>query len=600
MADSKDSEVASGSDVRRDLKPKTTFSNSSYLGFAAYVKTDAGDWKLVLNWRRIVSIVVALVVVGYCAVAGLRYANDKYNRGWDGASFKNSLIMPFSESARDRRRKELGEFYMAKAREAKTPAEVVANVRTALGYDDKNSDARISFSYLIFYQRMVGEAIAFLAEGLPDALDHNEYATYFVRRCLSVSEDDTLIENVKKCMPQLNEMLEQTNKELGEPSLPEGRRRALLERKQILEKNHMILAVGAIQASILRGYFAQARELLEEYGLEKYVPGKVLDAQILWESGEEEAAIACLDRAVAESRGDAQIVLLRALYLAAMGRVSQSRSSLSQATITNNSPDIRVRLIALLKEEGGNDELRRHVIDDYFRRYENDAKALLVLSQYAAEQNDMELLERIFDIANEKVFVELPRFEMQYLEALVATGKPKEALLMMDKLGQENMAWVEANSATLDGLKSVAYFTSGDETLGKLHLERALKNRSITAAQLVSIGRRLAEIGRLDEARSAYETAFNFENYNNMALVSLVNYAIEKRDVDVLMKYLPRLLDSRRPPRRVLERARRFLASDRMMFLPDAERYHDRVSEILKSKEGVKLFSDPEREALKN
>ncbi|MCD8298486.1 MAG: hypothetical protein LUD39_01825 [Opitutae bacterium] len=596
MSESKETNTTNVAGAEKPRKQKPVFTNDSYFGFATYMKTDDGDWKFMLNWRRVIAILVVLVIIGYCAFATLRYMIDKYKREWDGASFATSFVLPFSEEARDERNKALGEFYMAKARESKTPGEVVAYVRTALGYDETNPDARISFSYLIFYQRMVKDAIDFLAEGLPVALDHKEYPTYFVRRCLSVTEDLKLVESVKECMPKLEEMIAQVNEELKDESLSDDAKKDLKARLQILESNRLVLAVGAVQASILRGYFAQAKELLDQYGLEKYVPGKVLAAQILWENGSREDAITYLDRAVDESRGDPQIVLLRALYLSAMGRTSQARYGLTLAAVRNNSPEIRIRLISALGEESGNAAMRREMIEDYIRRYGDNAKALLLLSQYATEQNDMELLTRIYNIANEKIFVELPRFEMHYLEALIVSGKPKEALLMMDKLGQENMAWVEANSAGLDGLKTIAYFKAGDETLGKLHLERTLSNRSISAAQLVIVGKRLAEIGRPDEALSAYETAFHIENYNNMVLVALVDYALKKRDVDALMRYLPRLVDSRRPPRGLLERAKRFLASDRMMFLPEAEKYYDIVSEMLKGKDGVKLFSESDRQ----
>ena len=140
---------------------------------------------------------------------------------------------------------------------------------------------------------------------------------------------------------------------------------------------------------------------------------------------------------------------------------------------------------------------------------------------------------------------------------------------------------MDQNSAALNCLRTFAYYKNGDESLGRLALENTLKNKTISVPQLILVGRRLTEMGLLDEGRSAYEAAYRAENYNHKALVALVNYAIEKKDVEVLLRYLPELLDSRRPPRRTLEKIQRFLGSDRMIFIAERDSYLERVSALL-------------------
>ncbi len=577
------------------MKKESVFSGGPYFGFAAYVKTSEGDWRLVFNWKRIIIVCVSFVVFAYVAIAAIRFSNDKYKRGWEGASFPRALAMPFVPKFQEARRRALADFYMEKARNSKSPASIVAFVRLALGYNEQNSDARISFSYLMFYQRLIHDSAIFLAEGLPGALDHREYATHFVRRCLAVAEDQVLIDAAQEFVPDFDKAIAEVDKKLANENVSEEEKNSLRERRQILESNRTVLAVGAVQAAILRGKFTIAKKIIADFELEKIVSGRVLLAQILWEDGEKDRAIALLDKTVEESNSDVQVILLRSLYLSSMKRHAAARSGIVQAILKTNSPELRVRLMLILKDQG---ELSsyREMVEDFIRRYENNPAALIRLSQFATEQNDVPLIERILKIAEKKVFGELPTFEMHYLEALIANDRPKEALAMMDRLSAENGAWIEANSSGMDALKTGAHFKAGNDTLGKWYLESAIKNRSISAGQLIVLGKRLSEMGHLEEARDAFETAYQLENFNSVVLVALVDYALEKNDVNALLKYLPRMLNARRPSRLTLERVKKFLGSDKMMFLPDAEKFYSKIDEILISEDGDKLFTDIEKE----
>ena len=545
--------------ARKERKDKVAFSWDSYFGFATYARASTGNWRLFINWKRIGILFATCCLAGYFAIAGLRYANDKYRKGLETTKFSTMLLYPFSVNVRQEHRRALGEFYINKARETKIPGEVIGNVRTALGYWPMNPDARIYFSYVMFYQRLVKEGVKFLADGLPAALDHKDYVTYFVHRCLETAEDDVLINAVRENA----------------------------DSEKITTENKMILAVAASQACVLRGRFDEAREFMAKYELENTMTGRVLLAQILWESGEQERAISLLDQVVAASGENIQVVLLRAMYLSSTGDRLKARTSLMRTSLATNSPEIRMRIISLLSSEADK-EFRERLIETYIDDYKNNSAALLQLSQYATDQNDFALMERIHKLATEKILIDLPKFEMHYIEALTATDRPDDAIKLLDRLSQENMAWVEQNSATLDCLRTMAYYKSGKETLGKLMLERTLKNRSVTVAQLALVGRRLTEMGRLEEGRDAYQAAYLLENYNHQALVALVDYALAKRDTEVMFRYLPELLDSRRPPRGVLLNVRRFLASDRMLFIPDTEKYLVRVNELLDSKAGTK------------
>lgn len=620
------------------------FSNDRYWGFAAYVRTESGKWRLAINWKRIALVGATLGALGYVGIAAARYFNDKYGKGLEETSFVDMLEYPLSRATRIEHRKRLGDMYIERAKEAKTPGEMIANVRTGLSLSPQNPDGRIYYSYLMFYQRMTKEAIRLLAEGLEAGLDHKDYVVYFVRRCLETTEDRTLIAAAAEMIPELDARIAaidgdakaelaarerqlefyrtvpaveperarnvrarfarrraETEEKIAEiaargnagtepAALSDAEKTERAERRARLESNRLILAVGAVQALILRGNFAEAARLTTAYGIDGTMTGQVLRAQVLWESGDRDEALRTLDRVVAGSRGNMQVALLRAHYQELAGNVARARSDLLNAAIATENPEALARLIFLFdaKTEA---EARERLVADYLRRYADKPDALFLLAQTAANKNDFALVERLYKIASERIFENITRFEMVYIEMLVAADRPKEALDMLKKLNEENTDWVERNAPLINCLRTLAYYKSGNEQLGRLGLENMVKSRGAAVQQLVLVGRRLTEMGLLDEGKSAYEAAYLTENYNHKALVALVDYALEKKDVETLFRYLPELLDARRPPRRTLERIRRFLGSDRMLFVAERDDYLRRVSELLES-QGATSASD--------
>lgn len=572
-------------------KKRNVFSNSQYLGFAAYVRTDAGHWKLRFNWKRIIFLAGLLFTIAYCGFAYVRYAIDKYQRGLESTSYWTMLIYPLSREARLEHRKALGDMYIDMAKKAKTPGEVIGNVRAGLMLSPMNPDGRIYYSYLMFYQRMVKEAVKLLAEGMPTALEHREYVVYFVRRCLETAEDDLLIKTVEEQLPAIDALLTEIDAQLRAPGLSQEAKATLEARKRQTESNKMLLSVGAVQAMILRGRFDEATRKMSEYHLERTLTGQVLAAQILWESGERDKALGFLNEVARASRGNPQVLLLRAHYLSLIGENLRAVTGLMQAAVSANNPEIFVRIISLTNPETQK-TLREKRIADYIQRYEDNPDAMFLLMQHASDKNDFALVEKLYRIAEKKIYENITRFETVYIEALIVNNRPKDALGLLKRLSEESTGWVEQNSASINCLRTFAYFKNGDESLGQLSLENTLKNRTISVAQMILVGRRLTEMGLLDEGRSAYEAAYLAENYNHKALVALVDYAIEKKDVGVLFRYLPELLDSRRPPRQTLERIQRFLGSDRMIFIKERDEYLKRVSELLERPGGTRTSDD--------
>lgn len=546
------------------------FPNDQFFGFAAYARSKSGEWRLHFNWRRILLVLLALAVAAYLALAGMLFCWFRYKHEWEGTSYLQMLKYPFSVQTRVALRKGVGDRMIASAREQfqvdRDFTVYLRAIRAGLTYSPYNPEARIDFSSLLFYQKRTAEAFEFLQECLPYAITHKTYTQFFVRQCLDLTYDDLLSNTANAIIPLVP---------VAEKVFPKS--------AQNVNANRMLLVIGASQANLLRGRFERATAMVKRFGLENSLSGRVMQAQIDWESGRRELALANLREVFTKAPAAEQVGLLYAIYLKENGDLSSARDVLVRLALSQSSPAIRVRIITLFEGEE-NRRYRNYLENEYLERYKDNSGALIFLAQYATDSGRFELMKRIYEHAHSAVLIDLPKFEMLYIESLIMSGRSAEAISMLEELDSGNFVWVNNYSGVLDCLRTLAYYSTNQANLGKINLDRVLKNRSVPATRMVVLARRLSAIGCEQEAREVYETAFLQDNTNQPVLIALVKYAVTKEDVPALVRYLPPLLDTRRPPRAILERVQRFLGSDRMLFVARREGLVNRVHDILGSK----------------
>lgn len=540
---------------------RTEFSNHEYFGFATYARSRSGQWRLHFNWRRIAIVLAVLAVLGYLLLGLLCHYLMKQE-----STVSESLLFPISRETRMTVRKRLGDKIIAEAKTAfaenRDANAYFRSIRAGLIYSPRNPDARIDFASLLFYQKRTQEAFNFLRDGLPYALNHTNYVQFFVRQSLELAQDDVLSDAAGTLLP----LFPTAEKILPEPNA--------------LRDNHLVLTIGAAQANLLRGRFEKATEILKKNEMGESLSGLVLHAQIAWEQGERDKALSMLREALRTAPGNEQISLLYSLYLKDAGNLSEARDVLSRLALLKNDPAIRVKILTLFPGEE-NRAYRESLEENFFERYADDSAALLVFAQYATDAKNYGLVRKIYDHAYKKALIDLPKFELLRLESLILGGNADEAIKILDELNDGNYAWVKNYQGVIDCLRAIAYYSNGQTNLGKINLERVLKNQSVPTARLIVLARRLDEFGFEEEARNVYENAFLLENGNQIVLLELVDYALRHENVPVLLRYLPPLLDTRRPPRAVLEQVQNFLGSDRMLFVVKRDALVAEVSRIL-------------------
>ncbi len=523
------------------------FSNREYFGFATYARSRSGQWRLHFNWRRIAVVLVVLGILGYLLLGLLCHYLMKQE-----STAGESLLYPISRETRMKVRKRLGDKIIAEAKvkfsENHDANAYFQSIRAGLMYSPYNPDGRIDFSSLLFFQKRTREAFGFLSDGLPYALNNTNYVQFFVRQSLELAQDDVLSDTAETLLP----LFSTAEKILPEPNA--------------LRDNHLILTIGAAQANLLRGRFDKASEILKKNEMGTSLSGHVLYAQIAWEQGDRDKALSMLREALSLAPGNEQISLLYSLYLKEAGNLPEARDVLSRLALLKNDPAIRVKILTLFPGEE-NRAYRESLEENFFERYADDSAALLVFAQYATDTKNYDLVRKIYDYAHKKAHIDLPKFELLRLESFILSGHSDKALKILDELNDGNYAWVKNYQGVIDCLRAIAYYSNNQASLGKISLERVLKNQSVPTARLIVLARRLDELGFEEEAHSVYESAFLLENENQTVLLELVDYALRHENVSVLLRYLPPLLETRRPPRAVLEQVQNFLGSDRMLFV---------------------------------
>ncbi len=549
------------------------FSNREYFGFATYARSRSGQWRLHFNWRRIAVVFVTLGILGYLLLGLLCHYLMKQE-----PTAGESLLYPISRETRMNVRKRLGDKIIAEAKvqfsENHDANAYFQAIRAGLMYSPYNPDGRIDFSSLLFFQKRTREAFGFLSDGLPYALNNTNYVQFFVRQSLELAQDDVLSDTAETLLP----LFPTAEKILPEPNA--------------LRDNHLILTIGAAQANLLRGRFDKASEILKKNEMGTSLSGHVLYAQIAWEQGDRDKALAMLREALSLAPGNEQISLLYSLYLKEAGNLPEARDVLSRLALLKNDPAIRVKILTLFPGEE-NRAYRESLEENFFERYADDSAALLVFAQYATDTKNYDLVRKVYDYAHKKAHIDLPKFELLRLESFILSGNSDKALKILDELNDGNYAWVKNYQGVIDCLRAIAYYSNGQASLGKISLERVLKNQSVPTARLIVLARRLDELGFEEEAHSVYESAFLLENENQTVLLELVGYALRHENVSVLLRYLPPLLETRRPPRAVLEQVQNFLGSDRMLFVVKRDSLITDVTQMLdKSKRDQVLNTD--------
>lgn len=547
--------------------PKILMSQSSpnrrnkFLGFAYYERNDRGKWRLNFRWGRITILILSLTILGWLSCGLGLYIFFKYKRNYEDVSYAKMLILPI---VYEQHREDMGNYHIERAKELLEEQEwtqALTFLRAGVMRAPDNTEGRLILAefFLNGYQQPE-MAIELLKQGFPYGYDDNNYARSTIRLMLRQHQDLEVLELADEFLPKLGKT----------------------------DPIAKVIAIGAASAAFYRGMYDSADEYIADYGLRDSPEGMILSSKILGARGQNLDAIVLLESNVNRftNRELVFMELIRAHRQA--GNIDKARQYAILRNLNNPlNPGPRIEMLhAYVYSEQA--ERLNEEIDNYFQQFGDEERSLALLAEFGAKTGNADLNREIYRRAIENNF-DLSIFSYLVIEAENSAGNFDRALDLTAQIIEENPTWLDERSPILSALRSVSFYGDGQEAKGSIYLKELLQNPDVRNQTLLALSSALEDLGRLDEARSILEAAYEQTPENQGALSALMRLDIELGRIDDLNDKLINLLSMRRPPYDLLQLAYDSLGSDKFMFTPNRNLVIQQLSEILRERSNSTL-----------
>lgn len=530
---------------------------SALFGFARLIKSGDRSTEIQIRWGRVLGLLAFLGLSAWFTGAGALYFFFKYRHAYEEVSFSKMLVLPFRMDAH---RLELGNYHVRRGLEFLEEQEyrsALHLLRVGVARSRANFEGRVVLAQ-IYDQglRRPDLAIAILRDGLAQAATEPrfmemDYLRTLFRLMLDNQMDEELVELSGTLRPKIP---------------PEDPRT-------------FFLALAAAQAKIFRGHFAEAESLLDEYGLSQTPDGFLLTAQIRWNRGQRNLAIAMLIRGLERYPAhDGLYGTLMRYY-----RENEDWSVIRRYSILRSSrfpekPGPRVDLLFAYAKTGDT-HLITEAVEELLRDFEH-VEVLPLLARFAGEAGLPDLAERFLELSDG---LEIERAPMQLLvvESYLRATRFQEALDRADAFAEENPAWGENVAAIEQALRGVALYGLGRTTDARIVLREFLKDTRVRPSSHIAVANHFSGVGAFDIAREILQRSLAANPESQPVLTSLVMLDIETLSTASFLNNLKQLLRMRVPDKNVLEASYRALGSDRHMFLVDRDLLLLRLEELL-------------------
>jgi hypothetical protein len=549
-------------------------------------------------WSRLGLVGAATLVLTWVLSAEAYYFNQRYMNGipttrradmylylpdslanWASGWFRSPEEMRLRDRARILAHQETygriahlqrkGEYYVEIAKaayERQDYAEFSKYIGTGASLAPANLEAQRMCANLFFAFGRHDDAYQLLDESLEFATQDQDHFRFYLRRCSMLDQDRRILVAAEKFLP----------------------------RSDLAPTVRSDLQIAQAQTQLLRGDFAGCAASIARHGLEATAEGFLLKCQLLWESGEHTAALELLSSALSRYPTVNRLLEIKAAWLKEEGRLDAARDcvDLIQNNLLSAPPPLdrkalataRVQLLYLLPGAAKEGE-RRRLIEQVFAEFGGLDQAMMELARYAAAAADVPLAERLRRLAEEKRFPSQLNFTLAYVESLVASGRPREAIAVVDELYRQpgRIHWTAETTLAFEALRMLAYFADGQADIGSINLRRLMQNRNVPPQLMLNAARKLIAAQRYEEADTMLIQTHIQNEQNQAILMQIVRLKLEHERISAdLEVYLRRLMATRRPPRELLELAARRLGSDTYLFSGDRDRLLEDIDRLLR------------------
>jgi len=546
-------------------------------GLATVYKLRNGSTRFRFSIIRILSVCLVAFVIGWISLFSAAFIHFKYRRGYDEASYIETLFFPFTHKNFQKKR---GDYYIATAYSALEEGDykkALNLLRNGLLRSPDDLEARQTLSE--FYEFLFNQpklAFDLLADGIPflrqkETSAQNDYIQYLFALGSRNQLDEKLIEVGISLQNELGDQLSETMMALIHYQLASAYRNK-----------------GEVDAS---------SKQLEEYNLSRFSEGLVLQAQLLWDRGDEESSIQLLESRLNQYKDNRPIYEKIIALLEEKQQVDRARqySILYQLAYPQVFQSHLARLQHYYKYNREKHELLDGFIHEYTTDFSGNPIALrqlaILTSKYGDVTNTREVLQ--FSTTDPSDASKLLS-EFILIEAMIRSQQYDQALADLDQIESRYSDSTPLNpdsNSILLSLKTAAYYGKGQMAEANQTLNKLLESPVIKIDRYLAVAYLFLEVDAPDIALRIMDHCKQTQVYNANVMEALLAIHIKSGDVKQLSDILDQAIDTRRLPNRLLIESYRLLSSDRNIHLRNRQEVMDKIQQCFSTDY---LFKDPQ------
>ncbi len=529
-----------------------------FLGLMSRDMAPNGVWKIRVVWSKVFIFLAAISVALWILFTIFVMVFFKYVREYDEMTLAKAVQFPF---ARKEFRTNMGDWNIEQAetyiKEHKW-REAYISLSTGVARSPANIKGVIMLSefYISGFFKRPDLAIKAMESSLLFAMNDTQFIRLYMRTLIDQSEDRRLVTVVEKLL-----------------SNPE------LKNKEVIA--YLAMSISSIYA--MHGNFEQSKKYLLKYNLDKTLPGILRLSKNEWEMGNRDEAVKIIADNFNYADNKEPFYALLVSYYTAMGDIEKARQYSMLRSIENPfSIEQRLEYINLQKKSGDTKSVDQ-TVESIFSHHSSDNASMLALGSFAADNGNIKLMRRIYDIAITNNFPVGP-YCLLLLETMITNNDYKEAVNFSETILKEKPVWMLRYEDVLACLRAISYYATGNVNMADILLNDVLNRNTATPRILVATARRLDLLGDSAYARKLLEKAVDKFPKHQLALTRLIQLDIKQGNSTNLDKNIVKLLSMRRPPRELVVNARKRLASDRFIFTNNREKVMKEIDVLINVK----------------
>jgi len=465
----------------------------------------------------------------------------------------DAIEMPFNRAEIN---KKYGEYDIDRAKKALEQGDLNAGIKylySGIARSPRNLEARrlLAQIYIARYRRN-DYAVTVLETAVPYAYNDLSYMRLYLSLLLELSEDAKIVA-------------------VGEK---------ILEIPDLTADVKKYLAMTISNTYALHGNYTKSDEFIKNYELEGATAAIRRLSLNQWEQGHREEAIKIAKDAISRVRNPEPLYGLLMNYYTSLSNFDEARHYAILRSVEKPF-DIkqRIEFLRILEKSGETERVNRE-LETLYTQNIKDEKALLAIANFATDQRNIELMNKIYNTAIESSFSLAP-FTLLMVETLITSKKYKDALAISEEIVRKKPSWLGSYMDVFNCLRSAAYSGDGNNEMAGILINEVLKSKRVPPRTLITTAKRFSDLGDNSMAHKILSETVEANPRHQLALTRLIQIEILMGNSTNLDKNIFRLIQMRRPPRDLILEARKNLDSDLFIFTANREKVMEEIEALL-------------------